>query len=120
MSDEASGEEERFVILQGPAGMTEEEYGRLGEAVNEALPEDMSALLIRGEVSTLSREELANTLEATLMDMGEEHRLAGAEPDAHRLAGAEPAEQPADPPWEDEDVEQFKEDMEDGMGDDGE
>ena len=98
MSDEASGEEERFVILQGPAGMTEEEYGRLAEAVEATLPDDMSALVLSGEVSVLSREELAETLEVAL----EEVRHGGE----HRLAGAEPAEQPADPPWEEDEEEQ--------------
>lgn len=100
MSDEAS-EEERFVVLQGPAGMTEEEYGRLAEAVEATLPDDMSALIMRGEISTLSRSELVNVLEQAM-----EEALHG-----HRLEGAEPAEQPADPPWEDEDVEDFREAM---------
>jgi len=141
MSEEAS-EEERFVILQGPEGMTEEEYGRLAEAVEATLPEDMRALITRGDVDTLSRGEILRTaaglVETVAEDApewdGDEETLAEYEAEfgevpsyrsvllditnsirqlalmmdvegrkEHRLAGAEPAEQPAEPPWEDED-----------------
>lgn len=104
MSDaDESGEPEEFVVLQLPESYTSEEVSAIAEHVEEGLPDDHASLVIGDGIKTLSRGELVNVLEETVASVKGEHRLAGAEP----------AEQPADPPWEDEDVEQFKEDMED-------
>lgn len=86
---EAAAEgQERFVIIQGPAGMTDEEYGRLAGGIEATLPEDMSALIVRGEVSTLTREELTKTLTGMLAEVTP-HRLANAEPRHHPEATTE-------------------------------
>jgi hypothetical protein len=92
MSD-ADEEPEEFVVLQLPESYTSEEVAEIADHVEEGLPDDHASLVIGDGIKTLSREELVNVLEDTVASVKGEHRLAGAEP----------AEQPADPPWEDED-----------------
>jgi len=92
MSDAEADPEDEFVLVRVPESFTSEDVEAVAEAVDEVLPEDMESLVLGGGVKTLSREELVNVLEDTVAAVKGEHRLAGAEP----------AEQPADPPWEDE------------------
>lgn len=101
MSEDAEGRE--VLAIQAPETVTDEDMDALVEEANKVLPEHVEVLVIGGGLETLTPDELAELLETT------RERVLNN----HRLAGAEPAEQPADPPWEDEEVEQFKEDMED-------
>lgn len=113
MSDESP---EEVVVLQLPESYTSEEVADIADHVEAGLPDDTTSLVIGDGIKTLSAEELATVLEDAAATVRGEHRLDGAD---HRdkPERAEPAEQPADPPWEDEDVEQFKEDMSEGMED---
>lgn len=91
---EAEETPEEYVVVQCPDHLEAPVVERVAEAVEANLPDDVGCLILGAGLKTLSREELAETLEVALEEVrhGE-----------HRLAGAEPAEQPADPPWEDED-----------------
>jgi hypothetical protein len=72
---------------------TGEEVKELKDAVDSALSEEWGVVVYTGEAKFTDVDEFERVLKDTLRQLKDED---------HRLANAEPAEQPAEPPWEED------------------
>lgn len=91
MTDHA--EQVAFIRVAGDA--TEEDLSNLYSTLNEQLPEPWGVVVVTDEVEFMDKEEVSAFADDLRHLIGEEHRLANAEP----------AQQPADLPDPDEDHE---------------
>ena len=101
-------ESEQVVFIKVAGDVSTGQLGELGQALEDAIPEEWGVVLFTDEVEVADMDEFERVMEDTV------RQLKGED---HRLAGAEPAEQPADPPWDEEKVETFREDVAEGMED---
>lgn len=83
---------EQVAFIRVAGNPTEEELGNLYSTLNEQLPEPWGIVVLTDEVEFMDKEEVSAFADDLRHLIGEEHRLANAEP----------AEQPADLPDPDE------------------
>lgn len=82
---------ERVAFLRVPSDIREEEVEQLKSDMEATIPDKWGLVLYTDDLGFEDVDKFQQVLEDTLA------QLKGN----HRLSGAEPADQPADPPWED-------------------